>query len=211
MLTNLIGNNNEKGQIDLAIDIRYFQRWGNFYLDQLSRSLNQQIKPNFKTLGPKFGKDMGLISESIAQFNSDNIKQIVREGGYKINDKITIDLTDVEISSADVPGYIVSSNDGVTVALDITISQNLKEEGLAREFINRLQNLRKEKNFKVTDRVSIQLLKNDKLTSAIKNNLTYICDEILATKLEIVSTTSNPLTKIELVDSITAKISILKC
>ena len=211
MLTNLIGNNNEKGQIDLAIDIRYFQRWGNFYLDQLSRSLNQQIKPNFKTLGPKFGKDMGLISESIAQFNSDNIKQIVREGGYKINDKITIDLTDVEISSVDVPGYIVSSNDGVTVALDITISQNLKEEGLAREFINRLQNLRKEKNFKVTDRVSIQLLKNDKLTSAIKNNLTYICDEILATKLEIVSTTSNPLTKIELVDSITAKISILKC
>jgi isoleucyl-tRNA synthetase len=181
------------------------------YLTEDSGVLTKQIKPNFKTLGPKFGKDMGLISESIAQFNSDNIKQIVREGGYKINDKITIDLTDVEISSADVPGYIVSSNDGVTVALDITISQNLKEEGLAREFINRLQNLRKEKNFKVTDRVSIQLLKNDKLTSAIKNNLTYICDEILATKLEIVSTTSNPLTKIELVDSITAKISILKC
>jgi isoleucyl-tRNA synthetase len=181
------------------------------YLTEDSGVLTKQIKPNFKTLGPKFGKEMGLISESIAQFNSDNIKQIVREGGYKINDKITIDLTDVEISSADVPGYIVSSNDGVTVALDITISQNLKEEGLAREFINRLQNLRKEKNFKVTDRVSIQLLKNDKLTSAIKNNLTYICDEILATKLEIVSTTSNPLTKIELVDSITAKISILKC
>jgi isoleucyl-tRNA synthetase len=181
------------------------------YLTEDSGVLTKQIKPNFKTLGPKFGKEMGLISESIAQFNSDNIKQIVREGGYKINDKITIDLTDVEISSADVPGYIVSSNDGVTVALDITISQNLKEEGLAREFINRLQSLRKEKNFKVTDRVSIQLLKNDKLTSAIKNNLTYICDEILATKLEIVSTTSNPLTKIELVDSITAKISILKC
>jgi isoleucyl-tRNA synthetase len=181
------------------------------YLTADSGVLTKQIKPNFKTLGPKFGKDMGLISESIAQFNSDNIKQIEREGGYKINDKITIDLTDVEISSVDVPGYIVSSNDGVTVALDITISQNLKEEGLAREFVNRLQNLRKEKNFKVTDRVSIQLLKNDKLTSAIKNNLTYICDEILATKLEIVSTTSNPLTKIELVDSITAKISILKC
>ena len=120
-------------------------------------------------------------------------------------------MTDVEIIFADIPGYIVSSNDGITVALDITITQKLKEEGLAREFVNRLQNLRKENSFKVTDKVRIQILKNDKLTSAINNNLTYICDEILATDLEFVNATDNNITEIELIDSITAKISVQKC
>ena len=97
------------------------------------------------------------------------------------------------------------------MALDINITQELKEEGLAREFINRLQNLRKDNSFNVTDKICVQILKNDKLTSAINNNLTYICDEILANKLEFVNSTKNIFTKIKLVDSITAEISIEKC
>ena len=180
------------------------------YLTENSDVLTKKIKPNFKTLGPKFGKDMKLISGVITQFSSDNIKQIEKEGIYKINDTITIDLTDVEISSADIPGCIVANNDGITVALDITLSAELKEEGLAREFINRVQNLRKENGFKVTDKVNILVENNEQLKSAIQNNFTYICDETLADKLEFSKNIENETNEMDLVDGITAKVSIIK-
>ena len=180
------------------------------YLTENSDVLTKKIKPNFKTLGPKFGKDMKLISAAITQFTSTNIKQIEMEGVYKINDSITIDLSDVDISSADIPGCIVANNDGVTVALDITISAELKEEGLAREFINRIQNLRKDNGFEVTDKVSILVENNEQLKSAIQNNFSYICDETLADKLEFSKNIENETNKIELVDGITAKVSIKK-
>ena len=180
------------------------------YLTENSDVLTKKIKPNFKTLGPKFGKDMKLISGVITQFTSDNIKQIEKEGIYKINDTITIDLTDVEISSADIPGCIVANNDGVTVALDITLSAELKEEGLAREFINRVQNLRKDNGFKVTDKVNILVENNEQLKSAIQNNFAYICDETLADKLEFSKNIENETNEMDLVDGITAKVSIIK-
>ena len=180
------------------------------YLTENSDVLTKKIKPNFKTLGPKFGKDMKLISRVITQFSSDNIKQIEKEGIYKINDTITIDVTDVEISSADIPGCIVANNNGVTVALDITLSADLKEEGLAREFINRVQNLRKDNGFKVTDKVNILVENNEQLKSAIQNNFAYICDETLADKLEFSKSIENETNQMELVDGITAKVSIKK-
>ena len=180
------------------------------YLTENSDVLTKKIKPNFKTLGPKFGKDMKLISTVITQFTSDNIKQIEREGVYKINETITIDLTDVEISSADIPGCIVANNDGVTVALDITLSADLKEEGLAREFINRVQNLRKDNGFKVTDKVNIIVENNEQLKSAIQNNFAYICDETLADKLEFSNNIESETNEMELIDGITAKVSIKK-
>ena len=180
------------------------------YLTEDSDVLTKQIKPNFKTLGPKFGRHMKLISGAIAQFTADNIKQIEKDGSYQINDEITIDLTDVEISSADIPGCIVANNDGVTVALDITLSDKLKEEGLAREFINRIQNLRKDNDFEVTDKVNILVENNEQLNSAIQNNFTYICDETLADKLELVDEIENETTDIELVDGISAKVSVKK-
>ena len=180
------------------------------YLTENSDVLTKKIKPNFKTLGPKFGKDMKLISAAITQFTSTNIKQIEMEGVYKINDTITIDLSDVEISSADIPGCIVANNDGVTVALDITISAELKEEGLAREFINRIQNLRKDNGFEVTDKVSILVENNEQLKSAIQNNFSYICDETLADKLEFSNNIESETNDFELVDGITAKVSIKK-
>ena len=180
------------------------------YLTIDSGILTKQIKPNFKTLGPKFGKDMKLISGAIAQFTNEDIKEIERDGSYKINDTITINLTDVEISSADVPGYIVSSSNGVTVALDITISQNLKDEGLAREFVNRLQNLRKEKNFEVTDMIHIEVEKNQAITNAINNNLEYICSETLAKALSFTEGGSFEGETIDLIDTLTASVKIIK-
>jgi len=180
------------------------------YLTEDSDVLTKQIKPNFKTLGPKFGRHMKLISGVIAKFTADDIKQIEKNEIYQINDEITIDLIDVEISSADIPGCIVANNDGVTVALDITLSDKLKEEGLAREFINRIQNLRKDKAFEVTDKVNILVENNAQLSSAIQNNFAYICDETLSDKLEFIEIADNEADEIELVDKITAKVSIKK-
>ena len=180
------------------------------YLTGKSDVLTKQIKPNFKTLGPKFGKYMKLISASIKQFTQDDIKQMEREGFYKINENITINLTDVEISSADIPGCIVANNDGVTVALDITVSAELKEEGLAREFVNRVQNIRKDNGYKVTDKINILIENNEQLKSSIQNNFSYICDETLADKLGFSKNIEKDTIKVELVDGITAKVSIKK-
>jgi isoleucyl-tRNA synthetase len=180
------------------------------YLTEDSDVLTKQIKPNFKTLGPKFGKDMKLISEKIAQFSSEDIRVIEKERKYQLNNNILIDLNDVEITSVDIPGCVVSSNDGVTVALDINISESLNEEGLAREFINRIQNLRKDRAFKVTDKITILIENNEQLSSAIQNNFTYICNETLADKLEFITSSDNEIDEIELVDQITAKVSVKK-
>ncbi len=180
------------------------------YLTANSEVLTKQIKPNFKTLGPKYGKDMKLIVGAIAQFTSSDIKTIEQNNTFSINENICIDLTDVEISSADIPGCIVSSNNGVTVALDITLSQELKEEGLAREFINRIQNLRKDKGFEVTDKINVLVEKNEALSSAIQNNFIYICDETLADQLEFIDELNNAEDKIELVDGISTKVSVKK-
>ena len=180
------------------------------YLTENSDMLTKKIKPNFKSLGPKFGKDMKLISEVITRFTSDNIKQIEKDGIFKINEDISIDLTDVEISSVDIPGCIVANHDGVTVALDITLSAKLKEEGLAREFINRVQKLRKDNGFKVTDKVNILIKNNEQLKSAIQNNFAYICEETLADKLKFSNNIEKVTNEIELVDGIIAKVSIKK-
>ena len=180
------------------------------FLGKDSDVLTKQIKPNFKTLGPKFGKDMKLISGVVNQFSADDIKKIEKDGNYLINESITIDISDVEITSKDIPGCIVATNNGLTVALDITLSDELREEGLAREFINRIQNLRKDSGLEVTDKVKIQVEKNDSLTAAIKNNFTYICDETLAVQLDFEVHTILNGSEIELIDNISTKVLIIK-
>jgi len=180
------------------------------FLGKDSDVLTKQIKPNFKSLGPKFGKDMKLISGVVNQFSADDIKKIERDGNYLINESITIDISDVEITSKDIPGCIVATNNGLTVALDITLSDELREEGLAREFINRIQNLTKDSGFEVTDKVKIQVEKNDSLTAAIKNNFTYICDETLAVQLDFEVHTILNGSEIELIDNISTKVLIIK-
>ncbi|MDA8857858.1 isoleucine--tRNA ligase [Flavobacteriales bacterium] len=180
------------------------------FLGKNSDVLTKQIKPNFKTLGPKFGKKMKLISGLINKFSADDIKKIEKDKKYLINESITIDISDVEITSKDIPGCIVATSNGLTVALDITLSNKLREEGLAREFINRIQNLRKDRGFEVTDKVKIQVEKNDSLTAAIKNNFTYICDETLAEQLDFEVHTIFNGTEIELIDNISTKVLIIK-
>ncbi|MBT6650326.1 MAG: isoleucine--tRNA ligase [Flavobacteriales bacterium] len=180
------------------------------FLGKDSDVLTKQIKPNFKTLGPKFGKDMKLISGVVNQFSADDIKKIEMDENYPINESITIDISDVEITSKDIPGCIVATNNGLTVALDITLSDELREEGLAREFINRIQNLRKDSGLEVTDKVKIQVEKNDSLTAAIKNNFAYICDETLAVQLDFEEHSIMNGSEIELIDNISTKVLIIK-
>jgi isoleucyl-tRNA synthetase len=180
------------------------------FLHEESSVLKKQIKPNFKTLGPKFGQDMKVITSKIAQFTAKDIKEIEQNNSYPITDRIIIGLGDVEIFSADMPGFSVATNDSLTVALDITISKELKEEGFAREFVNRIQNLRKDNGFAVTDRIKIWVEKNDLITTAIKNNFSYICEETLADQLNYQETVINNAKKVELVDGISINISLVK-
>ncbi|MBC8266970.1 MAG: isoleucine--tRNA ligase [Flavobacteriales bacterium] len=180
------------------------------FLDENSTILTKKIKPNFKTLGPKFGKDMKLIASKVGRFSAEDIQNIEKNGTHKISNEITIDLSDVEITSADIPGFSVATNNGVTVALDITLSEKLKEEGLAREFINRIQNLRKDSGFEVTDKVNIMVEKNEAITSAINNNLDYICNETLADTLSFIKDESFNGEIIELINSITVTVKIIK-
>jgi len=180
------------------------------FISDDSDILTKQIKPNFKTLGPKFGKDMKIIVSRINQFTTEDIKKIDLEGQFIINQDITIDISDVEISSADIPGWQVMNQDGITVALDVTLSEELKEEGLARELVNRIQNIRKDYDFEVTDKIEVNVEKNDKIDSSISNNLSYICGETLANSLNIVDVVNNNKISVDLVDGISVNISIKK-
>ena len=123
---------------------------------------------------------MKLITNKIAQFSQEDIESLELNKCYQLTKSISINLNDVEISSADIPGFSVATNNGLTVALDITLSEELKNEGLAREFINRIQNIRKDHGFEVTDQIKVLVEKNDLIMTAIKNNLNYICEETLA-------------------------------
>ena len=173
--------------------------------------LVKKIKPNFKTLGPKYGKYMKDIASAIAQFTSDDINRIETEKKYLLNigdEKINLELLDVEISSEDIPGWTVASLNGNTVALDINITEGLAEEGLARELVNRIQNLRNDSGLEVTDRINITLAAGEKLAAAIRNNLNYICSETLADDLRISTDTIENAQKIELVEGVNTSINI---
>ena len=140
------------------------------------------IKPNFKVLGPKYGKLMKGISQSVAQMSQHDIAAFERIGEITVlvdGDDIRLSLEDVEIHTQDVPGMLVASEDGVTVALDITITEELRLEGIARELVNRIQNLRKDSGFEVTDRISITLQKQPDLEAAVGTYGSYIMSEVL--------------------------------
>ncbi|GGG13059.1 isoleucine--tRNA ligase [Dokdonia pacifica] len=151
--------------------------------------LVKQIKPNFKVLGPRFGKDMKLIASAIQGFGADEIAKIERDGKIEIeiNGKMTtLESGDVEISSQDIDGWLVASQNGMTVALDITITEELRKEGVARELVNRIQNLRKDSGYEVTDRIHIVLQKEPLIEQTVKDNAAYIKTETLADSLEVV-------------------------
>ncbi len=155
-------------------------------LDDASGILVKQIKPNFKALGPRFGKDMGLIAKEIQGFSAEQINLLDKQGTLNIvisGNSIILSLEDVEISSQDIEGWLVANSNGITVALDITISEELKQEGIARELVNRIQNIRKDSGFEVTDKIKVQLQRNGELEQAILKNISYIKSETLTESL----------------------------
>jgi len=159
------------------------------FLTDSAGIIKKKIKPNFKTLGPKYGKLMKPISDGINGFSQSDISQLETAGSYELQvgtEKVMITLEDVEIHTEDIPGLIVASEGPLTIALDINVTGALKEEGIAREFVNKIQNLRKESDFEVTDRIMITIGKGEEYNSAIINFKDYICAQTLANNLELV-------------------------
>ncbi|ANF50974.1 isoleucine--tRNA ligase [Chryseobacterium glaciei] len=175
--------------------------------EEASHLIVKQIKPNFKTLGSRLGKDMKTVGGEITNLTAEQISGLEKEGkidvqGYEIT------LSDVEISTKDIPGWTVTSDGKTTVALDLTLTDELKSEGIAREFINRIQNLRKEQNFELTDRINIFVEENSPFLNDIKKNEEYISSEVLSNKIEIVSSLPN-FNEIE-IDEVKFKINVEK-
>ena len=163
-------------------------------LEDASGVLVKQIKPNFKALGPRFGKDMGLIAKEIQAFSQEQINELDKTGEITIvssEKSITLTIEDVEISSQDIPGWLVANSNGITVALDITISDELRKEGIARELVNRIQNIRKDSGFEVTDKIKVQIQNNDIIEQAVAANESYIKSETLTNELIFVSEINN--------------------
>ena len=159
-------------------------------LEDASDILVKQIKPNFKVLGPRFGKDMRFVATAVQNLDADAIKEIEKQGHLEveINGKFsTLELSDVEITSQDIEGWLVANQGAVTVALDVTITESLREEGIARELVNRIQNLRKDSGFELTDHIDVFLVHETSMHKAIQTNLDYIKVETLTHTLHEVN------------------------
>ncbi|UAB82068.1 isoleucine--tRNA ligase [Marixanthomonas sp. SCSIO 43207] len=163
-------------------------------IDEASGILVKQIKPDFKKLGPRFGRDMKLVAKAISSFDQETITKLEKEGeiSVEINKKsTTLSLDDVIITSQDIEGWLVANANGITVALDVTITSSLKNEGIARELVNRIQNLRKDSGFEVTDKVEVTLKEDENLKPAVEENLEYIKEETLTEILQFDKDVSN--------------------
>jgi isoleucyl-tRNA synthetase len=155
---------------------------------------------------------MKEVAALIASLNQDEIAIIETQGYIDLTidgQPLRIEKEDVEISSEDIPGWVVASDYGITVALDVNVSEELFAEGLAREFVNRIQNLRKDSGLEVTDRIRLQVLTTDKLNQALKSNLDYICAETLTNELNIVDSLTEGET-VELIEGLTTKVLLSK-
>jgi isoleucyl-tRNA synthetase len=155
-------------------------------LDDASGILVKRIKPNYKVLGPKFGREMKQIAQCVGDLGQEDIQKIEQEGeiSLKIENKIIkLQLQDVEIASQDIEGWLVASQGTLTVALDVTINDDLRKEGIARELVNRIQNIRKESGYEVTDKIDIKILKDGLVENAVESNIGYIKAETLTAEL----------------------------
>jgi isoleucyl-tRNA synthetase len=183
-------------------------------VDESQTRIVKNMKLNFKTLGKKCGKHMKAVQAFAAENGPAIISGIEKSGKYEMSfggDTILLETEDVEIIPVDIPGWKVANSGQLTVALDVTISETLKEEGIARELVNRIQNLRKDSNLDVTDRIDVKIQRNNAINSAINNNLDYICAEILASSLELVDTVEAAKgSEVELDEETKTRISITK-
>ncbi len=158
------------------------------YVDSTSGMLVKRVKPDFKKLGPKYGKIMKLLAAQIQEMSQDEINNLEKSGSATFSidgQEAVVELADVEIISEDIPGWLVANEGRLTVALDITVTEELRKEGIARELVNRIQNLRKAKDFEITDRIAVQVSSNLLFDAAIEEYADYIKGQVLADSIEI--------------------------
>jgi isoleucyl-tRNA synthetase len=181
------------------------------YLASTDGFIKKKIKPNFVALGKKLGPKMKTVSAVLGGFNQDDISKMEKEGQYNLSidgEQVILQLAEVEITSEDIPGWTVANKGALTVALDITVTPELEQEGNAREFVNRIQKIRKDSGFQLTDRIEVKVAASNGLKNSLAQFNDYICAEILADKLELVPEIEDG-TEIEIND-ISLKVIVLK-
>ena len=184
------------------------------YITDSTGIIKKKIKPNFKALGPKYGKIMKQIAGVLAQFSQEDIGKLEKEGTFSLqvaDQDVELGLTDVEILTEDIPGWLVASEGALTIAMDINLSEELKQEGIAREFINKIQNLRKDSKFEVTDRIKLKIQRNDFFNLAVEKFKEYISNQTLAVDLALVDEINeNKGTLVEIDQDVEARIQLEK-
>jgi len=184
------------------------------YLTDAAGIISKKIKANFKTLGPKYGKLMKQISAEIAGFSQQDISRLEKSGTYELTiNGVTIALSpeDVEIQTEDIPGWLVASEGNLTIALDIHLTEDLKLEGIAREFINKIQNIRKESDFQVTDRIVLKIQKHDFYNAAVEKFKDYISNQTLASELVMMDLVEEENSYLAEIDTdVNARIQVLR-
>ena len=181
------------------------------YLTETEGFIKKRIKPNFVALGKKLGPKMKAVSLALAEFTQDDIAKLEKEGQYSLSidgEPVILQAHEVEISSEDIPGWTVANKGSLTVALDITITPELENEGNAREFVNRIQKIRKDSGFELTDRIDVKVSATNGLKDSLAQFKDYICAEILADTLEMVDSVADG-TEID-VNDIPLKVNVLK-
>jgi len=172
------------------------------YLDADNHFIRKKVKPNFVAVGKRLGPKMNAVSAALAGFTQEQISQLEKQGNFNLSidgEPVILQVSDVEISSEDIPGWTVATKGSLTLALDITLTPELEAEGNAREFVNRIQKIRKDSGFELTDRIVVKVAAPNGMKDSLARFNTYICAEILADKLEIVPEIQDG-TKIELND-----------
>ena len=173
--------------------------------------LVKKVKPDFKKLGPKFGKQMKQVAAAIQGLDQHEISRLEREGAISLmieGEEAHIDVADVEIISEDIPGWLVANEGNVTVALDITVTPELRQEGVAREIVNRIQNIRKSRDYQITDRINLTFAPCQLTDDAIKNYADYVARQVLADTLLVGPVTDDDMTEILDIDGTDVKVRI---
>ncbi len=182
------------------------------FIEDTTGVITKRIKPNFKTLGPRYGKQMKQIAALVAQLSQSDIAQIERTDSWTAEiDGVKIEATaaDFDIVSEDMPGWLVATEGKLTVALDIMVSDELRREGLARELVNRIQNIRKDSGFEVTDRIRIEIERNDEIAGAVESFGDYIASQTLAVSVDVVDQLDDTAVSVDL-DEFTVRMKVTR-
>jgi isoleucyl-tRNA synthetase len=161
------------------------------FVDGAAGVLVKRVKCDFKKLGPKFGKQMKSVAAAVSEMSQEAIIELEKTGRYALQidgNEAVIEVSDVEIISEDIPGWLVANEGNLTVALDVTVTEELRREGIARELVNRIQNIRKSSGFEITDKIQVTLSKNANTDEAVQQYNEYICNQVLATSLQLADT-----------------------